>query len=59
MLEMTTTRLSTSCGACHHDSEDLFQDSIVNFLDIIGDGFFQFIYSAGIAAINFAFQSAP
>ena len=56
---MTTTRLRTSCGACHHDSEDLFQDSIVNFLDIIGDGFFQFIYSAGIAAINFAFQSAP
>ena len=59
MLEMTTTRLSTSCGAGHQVSEDVFQDSVVNFLHIIGDGFFQFTYCAGIAAINFVFHSAP
>ena len=57
MLEMTITRLSTFCGAGHHVSEDVFQDSVVNFLDIIGDGFFQFNYCAGIAAINFVFHS--
>ena len=56
---MTTTRLSTSCGACHHVSKDVFQETVVNFLDIIGDGFFQFIYCVGIAAINFVFYSAP
>ena len=59
MLEMTTTRLSTSCGACHHDSEDVFLDSVVNFLDIIGDGFFEIMYCAAIATINFVFHSAP
>ena len=50
---------TTFRGARHHVSKDVFQDSVINFLDIIGDGFLKFIYCEGIAAINFVFHSAP